>query len=159
MRLRSLLTPLALASLAACTLPTQPTTNTRSAIPAGGPYSAGPVLLQIDGSGDGHCRFDLNALYPADLEPHVVAIDYQFTSRRSGESVGSGGMYVELPMSGGLTQSTAAGLLTPLAGYSTDEPCSGIEATVQIKECERGKCPAYVAGEGTLPMALQVSTD
>jgi hypothetical protein len=30
---------------------------------------------------------------------------------------------------------------------------------VQIKECERGKCPAYVAGEGTLPMALQVSTD
>lgn len=135
---------------------------TRSQAPAvetpnSGPYSQGPVVLLLDGKNGPKCEFNLQALYPVDIEPHSIELRavYSDTVSRASADLFEGIQQlplVDVPW----TQVTPDGAMTKVTNWEADGLCSQSRLTVTIKKCWQGNCPDYVAGDSRIPMRLEI---
>lgn len=123
--------------------------------PTSGPYSQGPVVLFLDGTDGANCEFNVQALYPIDIEPHSIEMQIVHVDTTSGSTVQLGGFIQELPLLDvDWTRVTAEGAVTQLANWPADGPCAQSSLRIEVNKCWKGNCPRYVAGDNRIPMEL-----
>jgi hypothetical protein len=123
--------------------------------PESGPYSQGPVVLLLDGKDGANCKFNLQALYPLDIEPHSIEMQIVYSDLVSGATADIFGGIQQLPLVDvPWTTMTSEGVMTKVTNWDADGPCAQSRLYIEVKKCWQGNCPRYVAGESRIPMQL-----
>ena len=123
--------------------------------PESGPYSQGPVVLLLDGKDGANCQFNLQALYPIDIEPHSIEMQMVYADTVSGATADIFGGIQQLPLLDvPWTSMTPEGVMTKVTNWDADGPCAQSRLHIEVKKCWQGNCPRYVAGESRIPMQL-----
>lgn len=126
--------------------------------PESGPYSQGPVVLLLDGKDGANCQFNVQALYPIDIEPHSIELQMAYTDTASGSTSDIFGGIQQLPLVDvPWTKITPEGLMTRLGNWDADGPCAQSALHIEVKKCWQGNCPRYVAGDSRIPMQLTIA--
>lgn len=131
--------------------------ETSAKVPAGGPYSQGPVVLLLDGQDGAKCQFNLQALYPADIEPHSMEFQASYSDTVSGAGADIFGGIQQLPLVDvPWTRMTPEGVMTKVTNWEADGPCAQSRLVIKLQKCWKGNCPSYVAGDSRIPMELTI---
>jgi hypothetical protein len=123
--------------------------------PTSGPYSQGPVVLFLDGKDGPNCEFNVQALYPTNIEPHSIEMQMVYVDTATGATTDLFGGIQMLPLLDvDWTKMTSEGAVTKLTNWPADGPCAQSSLRIEMKKCWKGSCPRYVTGENRIPMEL-----
>lgn len=126
--------------------------------PASGPYNQGPVVLLLDGEDGANCKFNLQAIYPVDIEPHSIEMQMVYSDTASGATADIFGGIQQLPLLDvSWTRMTSAGVMTKVTNWEADGPCKQSRLVIEVRKCWQGNCPRYVAGDNRIPMELTIA--
>ena len=126
--------------------------------PESGPYSQGPVVLLLDGTDGAKCEFNLQALYPIDIEPHSIEMQMVYSDTVSGATADIFGGIQQLPLVDvPWTTITPEGVMTKVTNWDADGPCAQSALHIEVKKCWQGNCPHYVTGDSRIPMQLTIA--